>query len=91
MQIRDTRCHTRACYNRLSIKLVQLGFIVSKADTSLFIYNKAGVRVYLQVYVDDIVVMSSSLAAVNALLQDLCSEFALKDLGELHYFLVQVT
>jgi hypothetical protein len=43
------------------------------------------------VYVDDIVVMSSSLAAVNALLQDLGSEFALKDLGELHYFLVQVT
>jgi hypothetical protein len=71
--------------------LVQLGFIVSKADTSLFIYNKAGVRVYLQVYVDDIVVMSSSLVAVNALLQDLGSEFALKDLGELHYFLVQVT
>jgi hypothetical protein len=82
----------RAWYNRLSVKLVQLGFIVSKADTSLFIYNKAGVRVYLLVYVDDIIVTSSSPAAVNALLQDLGSEFALKDLGELHYFLgVQVT
>jgi hypothetical protein len=72
--------------------LVQLGFIVSKADTSLFIYNKASVCVYLLVYVDDIIVTSSSPAAVNALLQDLGSEFALKDLGELHYFLgVQVT
>jgi hypothetical protein len=82
----------RAWYNRLSVKLVQLGFIVSKADTSLFIYNKASVCVYLLVYVDDIIVTSSSPAAVNALLQDLGSEFALKDLGELHYFLgVQVT
>jgi hypothetical protein len=66
----------RAWYNRLSVKMVQLGFIVSKVNTSLFFYNKAGVRVYLLVYVDDIIVTSSSPAAVNALLQDLGLEFA---------------
>jgi hypothetical protein len=83
---------SRAWYNILNVKLDQLGFIVSKVDTSLFIYNKAGVHVYLLVYVDDIIVMSSSPVAVDALLQDLGSEFALKDLGELHYCLgVQVT
>jgi histone deacetylase 1/2 len=37
--------------------------------------------------VDDIIVASSSQEAVSALLQDLNKEFALKDLGELHYFL----
>jgi histone deacetylase 1/2 len=37
--------------------------------------------------VDDIIVASSSPQATAALLQDLNSEFALKDLGELHYFL----
>lgn len=43
------------------------------------------------VYVDDIIVASSSHEAVNALLRDLEKEFAIKDLGELHYFLgVQV-
>ena len=39
------------------------------------------------IYVDDIIVASSSPAAKNALLKDLWSDFALKDLGDLHYFL----
>lgn len=40
------------------------------------------------IYVDDIIVTSSSSKAVTTLLQDLKKEFALKDLGDLHYFLV---
>ena len=39
------------------------------------------------VYVDDIIVASSSQEAVVALLCDLEKEFAIKDLGDLHYFL----
>lgn len=39
------------------------------------------------VYVDDIILASSSQEAVDALLRDLKEEFAIKDLGELHYFL----
>jgi histone deacetylase 1/2 len=39
------------------------------------------------IYVDDIVVASSSEKAVDALLHDLGLDFALKDLGDLHYFL----
>jgi histone deacetylase 1/2 len=39
------------------------------------------------VYVDDIIVTSSSNKAISALLQDLSSTFALKDLGDLHFFL----
>jgi histone deacetylase 1/2 len=39
------------------------------------------------IYVDDIIVASSYQAATNALLKDLSKEFALKDLGDLHYFL----
>jgi hypothetical protein len=70
----------RAWYSKLSAKLVNLGFQVSKADTSLFIYNKSGVTIFLLVYVDNIIVTSSSQAAVTTLLNDLCSDFALKDL-----------
>ncbi|KAK1613122.1 hypothetical protein QYE76_036795 [Lolium multiflorum] len=77
----------RAWYARLSSKLHQLGFSASRADTSLFFYNKRGVTIYMLVYVDDIVVVSSSDSAVDALLHDLGMDFALKDLGELHYFL----
>ena len=36
---------------------------------------------------DDIIVASCSPEAVQALLRDLRTEFALKDLGELNYFL----
>jgi hypothetical protein len=82
----------RAWYSKLSAKLVKLGFMISKADTSLFIYNKARVIIYLVVYVDDIVVTSCSQDVIMTLLQDLRYDFALKDLGELHYFLgIQVT
>jgi hypothetical protein len=45
------------------------------------------VKIYLLFYVDYIVVTSSSSQAVATLLQDLSNEFALKDLGELRYFL----
>jgi histone deacetylase 1/2 len=77
----------RAWYSRLSHKLFELGFTSSKADTSLFIYNKNGITMYMLIYVDDIIVTSSSSDAVAALLKNLRSDFALKDLGELHYFL----
>jgi histone deacetylase 1/2 len=39
------------------------------------------------VYVDDIIVASSSSVATQSLLKDLEVDFALKDLGDLHYFL----
>ncbi|WVZ63010.1 hypothetical protein U9M48_012690 [Paspalum notatum var. saurae] len=76
-----------AWYSKLSEKLQALGFIPSKADTSLFFYMKKLVTIFLLVYVDDIIITSSSQAAVDALLSDLKAEFALKDLGDLHYFL----
>ena len=39
------------------------------------------------IYVDDIIVTSSSPKSITALLSDLKRDFALKDLGELNYFL----
>jgi hypothetical protein len=39
------------------------------------------------VYVDDIIVTSSCSTAVDALLKDLNTEFALNDLRDLQYFL----
>jgi hypothetical protein len=71
----------------MSVKLQSLGFIPSKADISLFIYVKGSVTIYVLVYVDDIIVTRSSSAVIDALLANLRSEFGLKDLGDLHYFL----
>jgi len=41
---------------------------------------------FILVYVDDIIVAGSSQVATDALLRNLQSDFALKDLGDLHYF-----
>jgi hypothetical protein len=78
---------TRAWYARLSTKLLQLGFKISKADNSLFYFQNNEVTMFILVYVDDIIVTSSKPHAVTTLLKKLCDDFALKDLGDLHYFL----
>ena len=54
-----------AWYARLSARLLQLGFVSSKADTSLFIFSHQGVQIYMLVYVDDIVIAGSTPAAVD--------------------------
>jgi hypothetical protein len=60
-----------AWYSRLSTKLLQLRFEMSKGDTSLFIYAKGKVIIFLLIYVDDIIVTSSSSEAITSLLSDL--------------------
>jgi hypothetical protein len=77
----------RAWYLRLSSELQNLGFTPSKSDISLFFYKKGSITIYFLVYVDDIIVISSSPATIDALLTDLKQDSALKDLGLLHYFL----
>ena len=67
--------------------MCDLGFSPSKADTSLFLFDKSGITMFVLIYVDDIIVTSSSDHAISALLRDLNKSFAIKDLGNLHYFL----
>ncbi|KAJ0697300.1 putative RNA-directed DNA polymerase [Helianthus annuus] len=77
----------RAWFNKLSTALLQLGFHGSKTDPSLFILNSSGLLVYLLVYVDDIIITGNHSGAVSNIIERLDSLFALKDLGQLHYFL----
>jgi hypothetical protein len=76
----------RAWYSKLSTWLCELGFVPSKSDTSLFIYKKSCITMYMLIYVDGIILVSSSTEAITALMKDLKESFALKDLGDLHYF-----
>jgi hypothetical protein len=76
----------RAWFAKLSKKLCDLGFNGSKADTSLFYCNKI-ISMFILIYMDGIIVASTTQEAMIALLQDLKKDFSLKDLGELHYFL----
>jgi hypothetical protein len=58
----------RAWFSRLSEKLTQLGFMGSKADSSLFIYQKNSVTMYLLIYVVNIIITGSAPAAITELL-----------------------
>jgi hypothetical protein len=58
----------RAWYSRLSTKLQSLGFKPSKADVSLFYFRNGRVTMFLLIYVDDIIVASSSQEVTAALL-----------------------
>jgi hypothetical protein len=77
----------RAWYNRLSEFLLSIGFQASKGDTSLFILSHDGAMIYLLVYVDDILLTGSNSAVLHRLITLLQSEFKLRDLGSVHFFL----
>ena len=77
----------RMWFLRFKAFLLSIGFCASKSDSSLFIHHHGHAIAYLLVYVDDIIVASSSPTATTKLLADLQASFAIKDLGPLHYFL----
>lgn len=64
----------------------------SKTDTSLFIYRANGIVLYFSVYVDDLLVTGNNTIAIKSLVKALSTEFDLKDLGDLQFFLgIEVT
>ncbi|KAG8481098.1 hypothetical protein CXB51_025888 [Gossypium anomalum] len=67
--------------------LVSTGFIISKSDASLFVRSSPDYTLYVLVYVDDIVITGSSTDGIDCFIQQLHNKFALKDMGDLHYFL----
>src|SRR4051812_46212104 len=55
----------RAWHARLGSALRALGFVPSTTDTSLFLLQRPEVTIYLLVYVDDIILVSSSVSAAD--------------------------
>jgi len=62
-------------------------FQAFKVDTSLFILNVNHDICYLLVYVDDILLTGNNSELLHRLITLLSSEFKLRDLGHVHYFL----
>ena len=77
----------RAWYHRIAAFLTTLGFRNTTSDTSLFVLHRADHVAMLLLYVDDIVITASRADILRDIIGHLGSEFRLKDLGALHFFL----
>lgn len=77
----------RAWYQRFTDYVATIGFSHSISDHSLFIYHHGNNIAYILLYVDDIILAASSDTLRESIMAQLSSEFSMKDLGPLSYFL----
>lgn len=74
-------------FHRLRDRLLTIGFKEGILDSSLFVCIHDKVSTYLLVYVDDIMVISSSQGSIDTVVSQLREDFKIKDLGNPTYFL----
>ena len=78
----------QARFDRFNSVVQEFGMLCSTTDHSVFYHhNSSGQRIYLVVYVDDIVITSSDQDGIQKLKQHLFTHFQTKDLGKLKYFM----
>ena len=78
---------SRQWYAKFSNFLMNIGFIQSKADYSLFYKGSGSTYVAILVYVDDIILAGPSQKLIDEVKIKLSDRFKLKDLGDLKFFL----
>jgi hypothetical protein len=76
----------KACYGRIGIFLMRLGFTKSSADPNLYFKVEDGEPVILLLYVDDLF-LTGAKKLITECKRKLAAEFEMKDLGMMHYFL----
>ncbi|CAI5972357.1 unnamed protein product [Closterium sp. NIES-65] len=77
----------RCWYQKLAAVLEEMGFRTSSCDESLFLKGEGEKLVLFLVYVDDILLFSSSIKEIQKVQQQLMENFKCKNLGEVKYYL----
>ncbi|XP_010412906.1 PREDICTED: uncharacterized protein LOC104699278 [Camelina sativa] len=77
----------RAWFDKFSNFLLEFGFTCSLRDPSLFVCFKGKNVIMLLLYVDDMAITGNSSELLQDLLEQLNTQFRMKDLGKLRYFL----
>ena len=67
--------------------MITISFNPTRSDSSLFFFRRGNDIAYLLLYVDDMVLTDSTPGLLQHIVQRLRAEFAVKDLGELSFFL----
>jgi len=81
-------CQSSRQWNaKLTTALITYGFGQSKVDYSLFVQKTSDSFTALLVYVNDIILIGNNLTTINTIKSYLHSQFHIKDLGNLKYFL----
>eukprot|EP00253_Pinus_taeda_P004944 PITA_04944 len=76
----------RAWYTRIDNYFIGLGFSKSEVDPNLYQIVVEGKLLIIILYVDDLILTGDELLIMSCK-KDLATEFEMKDLGLLHYFL----
>ena len=76
-----------AWYHELHQFFISTGFGNSCVDTSLFIYNKFDLTIYLLVYVDDLILTKNNDDFLIDVISQLANKFSIKYLVTLSFFL----
>jgi len=75
-----------AWFTRLSHDLLDIGFVGSQVDHSLFTFHTAKVHIFHLVYDDNIVIRSNDDNTVSWPMEKLKGDFAMKDIGPLGFY-----
>ena len=77
----------RAWFGRFHSAMIKFGFKQTNSDHTMFVKRQRGKITLLIVYVDDIIVTGDDEDEINSIKKRLATEFEVKDLGLLRYFL----
>ena len=79
----------RAWFGRFTKAMLALNYHQARGDHALFIKHREDIKgsTLLLVYVDDILITGGDVAEIRRLTEALSSQFEMKQLGQLKYFL----
>ncbi|CAL2240277.1 unnamed protein product [Prunus armeniaca] len=77
----------RAWFGKFSCAMKKYGYRQSNADHTLFLKRRKGKVTVLIIYVDDMIITGDDTEEIDKLKHYLSTEFEMKDLGGLKYFL----
>ena len=67
--------------NTIDPALVEIGFVPLQSDTCVYLYDHDGVRIYLTLYVEDLLLASNNSDAITMVKEKLKQRFKMTDMG----------
>ncbi len=79
---------SRAWNQKLDAFFKSIEFMKNGADPSVYVAQVGDVKFFIVVYVNDLILVCNNPNKLLQIKEELSQKFEMKDLGELHFFLV---